>query len=95
MDYSQFPFPKGVVRLEGATLGLLRLQCLQRDKGRCCECHALVSDDLPEWHPLKYDMAHIRNKRMHGDTIDNVRTLCHGCHMKEHNGQITRPEIRR
>jgi hypothetical protein len=35
------------------------------------------------------EMAHVRGKRNHGDSLDNVRSLCgpwaNGCHAKEHN----------
>jgi hypothetical protein len=87
IDYNQLAFPKGRIRLKGEPLMMLRLACLQRDRGRCRECHVRVSDSLPDWHPLKYDMAHIKSRGAGGsDTLENVRTLCHQCHTKEHNG---------
>lgn len=88
IDYTAFQFPKGTVRLSGRELETLRLACLQRDKGRCRECGAKVSDQLPAWHPLSYDMAHIRSRGAGGaDELNNVKTNCHGCHMKAHGGQ--------
>ncbi len=81
-------FPKTApIRLKGLALHMLRLECVTRDKGRCQECRALVctSPEVPDWHPLKYDMAHLKSRGAGGsDTLDNVRTLCHECHMREH-----------
>jgi hypothetical protein len=37
---------------------------------------------------MAYHMAHIKNKRMYGDTLENVRALCGCCHTgdkAEHN----------
>jgi len=76
---------KLVVRLTGRELEELRHACWGRDNLRCKEC-GLETYWKPRWagDPLAYDMAHIRNKRMYGDTLENVRTLCHKCHMAEH-----------
>lgn len=90
IDYSLLAHPKGTIRLSGRELENLRLACLQRDKGKCRECGARVSDSLPAWHPLKYDMAHIRSRGAGGsDELGNVKTNCHECHMKAHSGQPT------
>lgn len=80
----------GIIRVSGKDMTALRTTCFERDKGLCRECGVQVSDDVPEWHPRKYDMAHVRNKRMYGDHIDNVKTCCHSCHMKEHAGRLPR-----
>ena len=89
MDYTGFAFPKGRIRLEGEPLTMLRLECVTRDRGRCVECRVRVSDDLPDWHPLKYHMAHIKSRGAGGeDVIGNVKTLCGGCHRKEHQGKL-------
>jgi 5-methylcytosine-specific restriction endonuclease McrA len=89
IDYSQFAFAKGTTRLSGRELENLRLSCLQRDKGKCQECGAKVSDQLPAWHPLKYHMAHIRSRGAGGaDELTNIRTLCGDCHREEHAGQL-------
>ena len=78
-------FKSGLVRLTGADLSALRLACWVRDKGRCQECLAPVSDDHASCHPLKYDMAHIQSRGAGGsDSLENVRTMCHECHMQEH-----------
>jgi len=76
---------KLVVRLTGLALTALRYECWKRDEHRCQEC-GKVCHPFPRFDgdPDAYDMAHIRNKRMYGDTLDNVRTLCHKCHMQEH-----------
>ncbi len=83
-------FPKTApIRLKGESLLMLRLECLIRDHGRCCECSTRVSDALPDYHPLKYHMAHIKARGANGaDTIENVRTLCGDCHRKEHQGRL-------
>ena len=83
-------FPKTVpLRLEGEAMGLLRLERLQIDKGRCYYCHSLVSDALEENHPLHYDLMHIRHHSVGGsDVVSNVRVGCHECHMKSHNGSL-------
>lgn len=92
IDYSQMLFPKGRIRLKGKALAELRLACVTRDRGRCRECHVRVSDELPDWHPLKYHMAHIKSRGASGwDVLENVRTLCGDCHRKEHRGKLTRP----
>jgi len=86
-------FPKTpAVRLKGTEMAQLRLACLQRDRGRCCECHALVSDSLPDWHPLKFHMAHLKSRGANGaDELSNVRCLCGSCHRAEHQGRVPRP----
>ena len=37
-----------------------------------------------------YHMAHIRNKRMYGDTLENIRALCGDCHRAEHGNPRAR-----
>lgn len=89
IDYSAFAFPKGRIRLKGKPLENLRVLCLQRDRGRCRACKSLVDDSLPDWHPLKYHMAHIKSRGASGeDTLENVRTLCGACHRREHQGKL-------
>jgi 5-methylcytosine-specific restriction endonuclease McrA len=34
---------------------------------------------------LSFHMSHIKAKRMGGDFLDNVETLCGDCHRKYHN----------
>ena len=88
IDMRSLAYPKGRTRLKGADLAMLRLECLQRDHGRCCECGVRVSDSLPDWHPLKYHMAHIKSRGSGGpDVIENVRVLCGDCHRLEHSGK--------
>jgi 5-methylcytosine-specific restriction endonuclease McrA len=72
-------------RLKGKELYQLRWDCYNRDKGRCQECNRLT-----HWHSENelsadlYHMAHIKAKRIGGDNLANVRTLCGDCHRKEH-----------
>ncbi len=81
----KFPKP-GIVRLDGKELTALRVACFLRDRGRCTKCKQPVSfegDDskLPPMH-----MAHIRNKRNHGDVLTNVTTRCPTHHLVDmHN----------
>lgn len=79
-------------RLKGKAKSDLREQCFIRDNYQCQhvvteevsphgytikhKCLATVSDDLPDWHANKAHMAHIRNRRMWGDVLDNVSTRC-------------------
>ena len=77
----------GTIRLTGKALGVLRRDCIERDKGVCQECGIGVSwTPLFDGDPQAYDMAHIKSRGAGGsDVLDNVRCLCHSCHMKEHN----------
>lgn len=60
-------------RLKGNALGDLRRDCFARDCGRCVVCGVPLSLETME-------MAHIKNKRMFGDNLSNVRTKCFRCH---------------
>jgi 5-methylcytosine-specific restriction endonuclease McrA len=79
-------------RLRGPALKALRLACFERDGYRCRNCGVSVfwgeSDaDTPYWAlrgTRRGHMAHIGAKRRHGDSLDNVRTLCGTCHGIEH-----------
>lgn len=88
------PFLKNVVpRLKGKQMDMLRLQCFADYAGRCCKCrkklHFVARFD---GDPDAYDMAHIRNKKMWGDTIGNVRAECHECHIDGHAGNKPVPK---
>lgn len=72
-------------RLKGAALARLRQQCWDRDGGECRECLKHTNYLLYKEHPDSYHMAHIKAKRIGGDSLNNVRTLCGDCHRKEHN----------
>jgi 5-methylcytosine-specific restriction endonuclease McrA len=65
-------------RLKGKALEKLRTECFERDRYLCCECGKRVY-----W--TTGHMAHIKAKRMYGDYLYNVRTLCAGCHLIEHS----------
>lgn len=71
-------------RLKGKELIALRNACFDRDKGICQECRVWTNSDLYHQHPHSAHMAHIKAKRIGGDSLDNVRTLCGDCHRKEH-----------
>ena len=72
-------------RLKGEALKKLREDCHDRDKGRCQECGRLTLFYADPIADISYHMAHKRNKRMHGDSLEQVRTLCGGCHRASHN----------
>jgi hypothetical protein len=75
-------------RLKGDDLTALRLACFMRDRGRCVVCEKrLHLDPRFDGDPDAYDMAHKRNKRMHGDSLGNVEAQCHRCHMNYHAGE--------
>ncbi len=65
---------KQIIRLHGAEMTALRDACMERDGGRCVVCGSRN----------KLAMAHIHAKRNGGDTLDNVRMLCHFHHTAEH-----------
>jgi 5-methylcytosine-specific restriction endonuclease McrA len=84
---SGVPGMLGIVRLYGGDLTALRNDCWTRDAGICQSCGERTFKDARfDGDPLAYDMAHIGNRRNHGDALDNVRVLCHRCHMREHSG---------
>ena len=81
------PGKLGIVRLYGDDLTALRRQCFERDEYRCVDCGCLVAWDEEEATERGIpvgDMAHIKGKRNHGDTLGNVRTKCRRCHDREH-----------
>ena len=83
---------KTVVRLKGKELLWLRFECYARDRLTCQDCGVKV-----HWmarfagDPEAYDMAHIKSRGAGGsDTLDNVVTKCHRCHLLEHSGKLER-----
>ena len=86
---SGVPGKCGIIRLYRNALEALRDACWERDKGECQTCASpLIRYPAWEGDPNAYHMAHIRNKRMYGDTLENVRALCGCCHTRdkaEHN----------
>lgn len=86
-------YKSGRVRLTGKELAALRAERWQVDGGACRKCgiptyfNARFAGD-----PQAYDMAHIKSRGAGGsDSIENVETLCHKCHMAMHT-QGRKPE---
>ena len=71
-------------RLKGADLEQLRVDCFFRDHWKCRSCGCYVFMSLPQEDNKSAHMAHIKAKRMGGDSLENVRTLCGKCHRLEH-----------
>ena len=71
-------------RLKEADLQALRAACWLRDKEACQRCGVHVLYFAPHWYPNAFHMAHKRNKRMWGDTLENVQTECGSCHRQYH-----------
>lgn len=78
-------------RLKGKDLAMLRIDCFARDKAICQDCGCVVIFDAPHTWPNSFHMAHIKAKRIGGDNLDNVRTLCGTDHRNEHAGGNGKP----
>lgn len=77
-------------RLQGEALDVLRVACYERDGSRCNNCSRLTNFDAPHEAIDSFHMAHVKGKRMHGDSLDNVRVECGDCHRKYHSFGPTR-----
>lgn len=85
------PGKLGIVRLYGEDMTKLRREAFERSRGLC----EMMRNGVFCFWPITFDnmeLAHIRNKRMYGDTIDNVQCSCKarsdgqpGCHALSHN----------
>lgn len=70
----------------------LRIACFVRDRGKRTGCGIEVNLELGGSRPIMH-MAHWRNKRMYGDTLDNVTTRCPKCHLVDmHNPKSVPPK---
>ena|ERR1700677_818972 len=72
-------------RLKGEALQQLRMDCWFRDKGECQKCGIHTNYVADPMVSYSYHMSHIQAKRLGGDSLDNVETLCGDCHRKYHN----------
>lgn len=73
---------ENIVRRTGKDLEELRDECYERDGGKCVKCgRRLVHSPDSILQPDAYHMSHKRNKRMWGDTISNVESLCTHDHL--------------
>lgn len=81
-------------RLDKKGLETLRLTCFERDGGRCQQCGCfLLYRRRYELDPIAFEMAHLRGKRMWGDSLENVRSLCFTCHKDEHQPKACPPKV--
>jgi 5-methylcytosine-specific restriction endonuclease McrA len=71
-------------RLKGKEMELLRVDCFLRDEGKCVKCGRRTYMGLPHEYTNSFHMSHIKAKRMGGDSLENVETLCGDCHRKFH-----------
>ena len=71
-------------RLKGNDLKMLRVDCYARDRGFCQNCGRMTVFDAPRQWVNSYHMHHIKAKRIGGDSLANVRTLCGKCHRESH-----------
>jgi hypothetical protein len=90
---SGVPGKLGIVRLYGDDLEALRRKCWSRDESRCqwpgCGVWCLWASGYPN----SGHMSHIRNKRMYGDTLENVKLLCIEHHLvNTHNPKSVPPK---
>ena len=72
-------------RMKGEAMTRLRLAAYVRDNGLCSECGKLLGWD-------NCHLAHIKSKRRHGDSLENVRILCIPCHLREHSPKACPPK---
>jgi hypothetical protein len=70
------------VRLNGKQQKELNRECHERDGYRCIVCSKFVPEEVK--------MHHVRHGSSKEDVIENVVTLCYGCHQQVHghNGQV-------
>lgn len=71
--------------MKGEDLFKLRMDCWVRDGGRCQNCERMTIFNADATKANSYHMAHIKAKRMGGDSLENTRTLCGECHRASHN----------
>ena len=85
------PGKLGIVRLFGEDMKRLRRAVFVRSGGRC----EMDRDGRRCEYPItwsNFELAHIRNRRMYGDTLENTLASCKqrsdgepGCHVLSHN----------
>jgi len=76
----------GKIRLKGRALENLRYHRWMLDLCTCQECGIKTHWKARyDGDPEAFDLAHIQSRGASGsDVLENVRTLCHRCHMSEH-----------
>ena len=83
---SGVPGKTGRIRLKGEALNKLRYDCWLKHNESCQKCSERIYYTARfAGDPQAYDMAHKVSRGAGGsDTLDNVKALCHRCHMREH-----------
>lgn len=71
-------------RLDAAGMEAMRLKRFQMDDGRCRNCGERTIFTLPPESDRSMHLAHVRGKRMWGDSIENTQTECGKCHRAYH-----------
>lgn len=71
-------------RLKGEDMRKLRDACFERDRGICQNCGCMVDPYAPMHFSTAMHLAHKRNKRMWGDSLDQVACWCQRCHSRYH-----------
>lgn len=85
LDKRSFVNLKGLPFLYGQDMRVMRDAVLSRDDFRCVECgeHPDYGNHTLSDCPLEID--HIASRGKGGaDNMDNLQTLCRGCHVKKH-----------
>lgn len=62
----------------------LRIERHGLDGRRCVICRKIVYLELPPEDDNSMHLAHIKGKRMWGDSIENTQTECGKCHRAYH-----------
>lgn len=71
-------------RMTPEQLDALRAERWLLDSGRCHECGKDTIFNAPQEWDNSFHLAHVRGKRMHGDSIENTQTECGKCHRDFH-----------
>lgn len=71
-------------RLDADGMARLRAQVFERDNATCKRCGRRVFYAVLQERDDSFHLAHRRNKRMWGDTLENTQCECGSCHRTYH-----------